>query len=122
MLYEVITVTNKLILAVIALPLLIVSVANAQVEVSFVDSGQTVPEKGEWTVGIQLSEPSLLEVSVPYIVAGSSTATLDSDYEIAADEVENGEIVFDNESPIIFAPGDVITSYSIHYTKLYEVT
>jgi len=106
-------VTNKLILAVIALPLLIVSVANAQVEVSFVDSGQTVPEKGEWTVGIQLSEPSLLEVSVPYIVAGSSTATLDSDYEIAADEVENGEIVFDNESPIIFAPGETLKYVTI---------
>ena len=95
------------------LSLLVVTLVNAQVEVNFVESGQTVSEKGTWTVGIELSEPSLLEVSVPYIVASSSTAVLDSDFEIAEDEETDGEITFDNESPIVFAPGETLKYVTI---------
>ncbi len=97
---------NKLILAIGVLPFLAIASAQAQVEVNFVDSGQTVPEKGTLTVGIELSEPSLLDVSVPYVIASGSTAVLGADFEIAEDEIENDEIVFDNESPIIFKPGE----------------
>ena len=104
---------NRPILLSAWLSLLFVSIAYAQVEVNFVDSGQTVSETGTWTVDIELSEPSLLEVSVPYIIASASSATQDSDFEIAEDELDGDQILFDNESPIVFEPGETVKRVTI---------
>lgn len=112
---------NKFLYALFAAPWLFWSVASAQVEVNFVDSGQTVPESGEWTVTIELSEPSLLEVSVPYRIASESTATLGSDFEIPEDVIESGVVVEDNESPIVFAPGEVRKSITVEIINDAEV-
>lgn len=104
---------NRSILLSAWLSLLLVPIAHAQVEVNFVESGQTVSETGNWTVDIELSEPSLLEVSVPYIISSASSATLDSDYEIAEDELDGEDIIFDNQSPIVFNPGETVKRVTI---------
>jgi hypothetical protein len=90
--------------------------------VSLVDSGQSVPERGSWTVGIQLSEPSLLEVSVPYVIASDSTAALGTDFTIADDVVTNGVTTVKNSSPIIFAPGETFKqiTFSVINDSLVE--
>jgi hypothetical protein len=80
----------------------------AQIEVSFADVGQTVDETHTVTIVIELSEPSLLEVEVPYVISGDSTAVLNTDYEIP-EETDN----FENESPIVFEPGETEKTITI---------
>jgi hypothetical protein len=76
---------------------------QAQVKVSFATKGQTVLETDVVSVVVQLDQPSLLEVLVPYDVDPSSTATLGSDFEFPADDASRD---FYNQSPLRFAPGE----------------
>lgn len=77
---------------------------NGQVKVNFESSGRTIGESETISIVVELSEASLLEVSVPYAIASSSTAQLDIDYEIPEDDEDND---FYNESPLVFSPGEV---------------
>jgi hypothetical protein len=86
--------------------------AFSQIQVSFAELGQTVDETQTVTIVIELSEASLLEVEVPYVISGDSTATAASDYEIA-EETDT----FDNESPIVFAPGQTQRTITINLTN-----
>ena len=79
------------------------SQASAQVSVSFDVAGQTIDETQNINVTLKLSEPSLLEVSVPYRFGSGSTAVLDQDFEYP-DSDDDGEV--ESVSPIVFAPGE----------------
>jgi len=79
------------------------SVANAQVSVSFDVAGQTIDETQDIYVMLKLSGPSLLEVKVPYRFGSASTAVLDQDFKYP-DTNEDGEL--ESQSPIVFAPGE----------------
>ena len=83
---------------------------SGQVKVSFETAGQTVDETDTVYVTIKLSEPSLLEVEVPYVVASDSTAVLDEDFEIPEDDEDTD---YDNASPIVFAPGETSKTFEI---------
>jgi hypothetical protein len=76
--------------------------ASAQVKVSFSQPGQTVKENASVFARLELSEPSLLEVKVPYRVAARSNAVAGTDFKIPEDDEDDD---FFNESPIVFSPG-----------------
>lgn len=94
-----------------SLSFLLVSFLTAQIEVNFEESGQTVDESGSTIVIVSLSEASALEISVPYVVNGASTAQNESDYEIPEDNADNN---FFNESPMVFAPGETVKTIRIN--------
>ena len=94
-----------------SLSFLLVSFLTAQIEVNFEESGQTVDESGSIIVIVSLSEASALEISVPYVVNGASTAQNESDYEIPEDNADNN---FFNESPMVFAPGETVKTIRIN--------
>lgn len=91
------------------------SQASAQVSVSFDVAGQTIDETQDIYVTLKLSEPSLLEVSVPYRFGSGSTAVLDQDFEYP-DTDDDGEV--ESVSPIVFAPGE--TSKVIYLTSIND--
>ena len=82
---------------------------SGQVNVSFKTAGITVGETDSVTVTIKLSEASLLDVEVPYVIASASTAVRDQDFEIP-EETDD----FDNESPILFGPGETSKTITIN--------
>ena len=91
------------------------SQASAQISVSFDVAGQTIDETQDIYVTLKLSEPSLLEVSVPYRFGSGSTAVLDQDFEYP-DADDDGEV--ESVSPIVFAPGE--TSKVIYLTSIND--
>ena len=90
---------------------------DGQVKVSFETAGITVDETDTVTITVELSEPSLLEIEVPYVIAAGSTAVLDEDFEIPEDDED---LDYYNESPIVFAPGE--TSKTIEIDMINDDT
>ncbi len=89
------------------------------VVISFEEAGQTVEESNTTlSVKVVLSEPSLFDISLPYVVHITSTATQGEDeddetgdFYIAEDDEDEA---FDNVSPIIIESGE--TEATIYLT------
>ena len=98
------------------------------VEIYFEETGQTVTESSSTiTVTVKLSEPSLFDITFPYVVHSSSTVVQGEDEDdetgdfyfqeddIDEDDEDNS---FDNESPITIQSGD--TEATIYITLMND--
>ncbi len=95
------------------------------ITLSFESIEQRVPEGNVAFIYIELSEPSFLEVEVPYTISSMSTATAgvdgddenQGDYVIQTDPDPDDDIKVGFESPIIIEPGETRVAIQVQTTQ-----